>query len=76
MGHEVPGTRGIYTHIPPEWRTDLMSGLQLPASRASEDCPFLCGAAGRSASDSLEACPSQNRRAAVSKSSASALTRS
>lgn len=28
MGHEVPGMRGIYTHIAPEWRTDLVSGLQ------------------------------------------------
>lgn len=28
MGHEVPGMRGIYTHIAPEWRVDLMAGLQ------------------------------------------------
>ena len=28
MGHEVPGMRGIYTHIAPEWRVDLMNGLQ------------------------------------------------
>jgi len=28
MGHEVPGMRGIYTHIAPEWRADLVNGLQ------------------------------------------------
>jgi hypothetical protein len=28
MGHEVPGMRGVYKHIAPEWRTDLISGLQ------------------------------------------------
>lgn len=28
MGHEVPGMRGVYTHIAPEWRTDLIDGLQ------------------------------------------------
>jgi hypothetical protein len=28
MGHEVPGMRGIYTHIAPEWRVDLVGGLQ------------------------------------------------
>jgi hypothetical protein len=28
MGHEVPGMRGIYTHIAPEWRIDLTGGLQ------------------------------------------------
>jgi integrase len=28
MGHEVPGMRGVYTHIAPEWRTDLTDGLQ------------------------------------------------
>jgi hypothetical protein len=28
MGHEVPGMRGIYTHIAPEWRVDLVNGLQ------------------------------------------------
>ena len=28
MGHEVPGMRGIYKHIAPEWRVDLVNGLQ------------------------------------------------
>lgn len=28
MGHEVPGMRGVYTHIADEWRADLRSGLQ------------------------------------------------
>jgi hypothetical protein len=28
MGHEVPGMRGIYTHIAPQWRVDLVGGLQ------------------------------------------------
>lgn len=28
MGHEVPGMRGIYTHIAPQWRVDLVNGLQ------------------------------------------------
>lgn len=28
MGHEVSGMRGIYKHIAPEWRTDLVNGLQ------------------------------------------------
>jgi len=28
MGHEVPGMRGVYKHIAPEWRTDLVDGLQ------------------------------------------------
>jgi hypothetical protein len=28
MGHEVPGMRGVYKHIAPEWRTDLVVGLQ------------------------------------------------
>jgi hypothetical protein len=28
MGHEVPGMRGIYKHIAPEWRIDLVTGLQ------------------------------------------------
>jgi integrase len=28
MGHEVPGMRGVYKHIAPEWRADLMNGLQ------------------------------------------------
>jgi hypothetical protein len=28
MGHEVPGMRGVYTHIAPEWRADLTGGLQ------------------------------------------------
>jgi hypothetical protein len=27
-GHEVPGMRGIYTHVAPQWRVDLMDGLQ------------------------------------------------
>jgi hypothetical protein len=28
MGHEVPGMRGVYKHIAPEWRVDLVNGLQ------------------------------------------------
>jgi integrase len=28
MGHEVPGMRGVYSHIAPEWRADLTDGLQ------------------------------------------------
>lgn len=28
MGHEVPGMRGVYKHIAPEWRADLVDGLQ------------------------------------------------
>jgi hypothetical protein len=28
MGHEVPGMCGVYKHIAPEWRVDLVSGLQ------------------------------------------------
>jgi hypothetical protein len=28
MGHEVPGMRGVYKHIAPEWRADLVTGLQ------------------------------------------------
>jgi hypothetical protein len=27
MGHEVPGMRAVYSHIPDEWRKDLVSGL-------------------------------------------------
>jgi hypothetical protein len=28
MGHEVPGMRGVCSHIAPEWRADLTDGLQ------------------------------------------------
>jgi hypothetical protein len=28
MGHEVPGMRGVYKHIAPEWRVDLVTGLE------------------------------------------------
>jgi hypothetical protein len=28
MGHEVPGMRGIYSHITPRMRADLRYGLQ------------------------------------------------
>jgi hypothetical protein len=28
MGHEVPGMRGVYSHIADEWRADLIEGLQ------------------------------------------------
>ena len=28
MGHEVPGMRGVYKHIAPESRADLVNGLQ------------------------------------------------
>jgi hypothetical protein len=28
MGHKVPGMRGVYSHIVPEWRADLVDGLK------------------------------------------------
>jgi integrase len=28
MGHEVPGMRGVYTHITPRMRAELRDGLQ------------------------------------------------
>jgi len=28
MGHEVPGMRGVYSHITPGMREDLTAGLQ------------------------------------------------
>ena len=28
MGHEVPGMRGIYSHITPRMRAELRNGLQ------------------------------------------------
>jgi hypothetical protein len=28
MGHEVPGMRGVYSHITPQMRADLRVGLQ------------------------------------------------
>jgi hypothetical protein len=28
MGHEVPGMRGIYAHITPRMRAELVDGLQ------------------------------------------------
>lgn len=28
MGHEVPGMRGIYSHITPRMRAELRDGLQ------------------------------------------------
>ena len=32
MGHEVPDMRGIYKHIAPEWRVDLVNGPPPPAA--------------------------------------------
>lgn len=28
MGHEVPGIRGVYSHVSPTMRTDLVAALQ------------------------------------------------
>ena len=28
MGHEVPGMRGVYSHVTPGMRADLTAGLQ------------------------------------------------
>jgi hypothetical protein len=28
MGHEVPGMRGVYSHVSPAMRADLMAALQ------------------------------------------------
>jgi len=28
MGHEVPGMRGVYAHVSPSMRADLMAALQ------------------------------------------------
>ena len=52
MGHEVPGMRGIYTHIAPEWRVDLVTGLQRVWEQSLQARALLSGRSAVSILDS------------------------
>lgn len=53
MGHEVPGMRGVYTHITPRMRAELRDGLQEQWEASLNERRLICRRSAVAVLDSL-----------------------